>query len=198
MADIEPGDVLRITARMTAFGQNIQNVYHYLHDGLVAVTEGFFDVALGAELDGAYSLISDRMSQSLLFDDILIYNVTQGTPTRSINWPSLTTGDAVVTMLPLQCAALMLFRSTRAKSVGRKYLGGFAEDMSGGGGEVEVLLQTDLLLYGAAILNGFSASAQNFVPGNWDPVLLTFAEWISVAYDRYFRTQRRRVVGVGT
>jgi len=196
---IDPGDIVRVTAKMSWIGTNdIQNVYHTEHDGGTSVDESDFMLACAAHLDDAYQHVADIQENNVLYMEVDAYNLTQDQPMLPQAWPNLVNGDVVGETLPLQAAALVSFGTRVKKSVGRKYIGGIAESMQESGGELTVAARGFLQDFGDELLLGFTVSTVGFQWGNYRASDGRFAQWETATPRTIMATQRRRRRGVGS
>ena len=199
MADIEAGDIVRVTAKLDMSTDDIINVYHLKHAGSGDVTQAAFLAVVDNWLDTAYGIFDQYLSNAVDFVSIDCFNVTQDEPIGSVSWPTMTSGgDSTADAYAKQVAPLVRFPTATARSQGRKFLGGFTEAQIGGGGTLSATLQSALASFGAQILAGFTASGEDFIPGNWNQVLGRFAPWLSAVVNIVAATQRRRRIGVGS
>ena len=194
---VATGDVLRITAKMSLAGGAIQNVYHVLNFALPEDDSVVFD-ALAAELDDAYSEYTAYDPDAHLYDTIQMWNVTQDAPIDEQEWPVLTAGGSASDVAPLQLCGLVLFSTATARSQGRKYYGPFTEAAQSSAGYILAGVVYDLGLIAAHFLTATVAGDAQFAWGNWNNDLGRFASWQSATVQPLFRTQRRRVPGVGS
>lgn len=192
-------DVLRVTARMTRGQDDVQNVFHYLVWNLAApIDDTTGDNAIVADLDAAYTFLVPVIETGLDFVDIVIQNVTEGTPSRYHNWTTLTSGSDSGTPLPYQVCGLVLFPSVRAKSQGRKFIGGAVEDSSTGEGVPAGAYLTALAAFGTSIITTTPVGTGGLLVGNYDKDEIAFSGWTHFVVATYWATQRRRTVGKGS
>ncbi len=192
------GDVIRVTARMSQGTDDVQNVYHYKAGGSGSAADVTVQNQIAAALDAAYTDIDDELTTGLSFDDIDFHNITQDEPMGAIDWPVLTAGVTVAETLPLQASACCIFDTAVTKSQGRKFLPPMREAASDDKGVVGTTATTAILAYIVEILATITAGSLTFDAGNYNTLLARFAVWISGELIEHFKTQRRRVVGVGS
>jgi hypothetical protein len=189
-------DVLRVTARLTMYDEDFQNVYHI--QALGATTDGDWDDACATWLDGAYNRFSAAYSDEIDRQDIVIQNLTEGTPARFHDWDTYPTPSDTNPVLPLQVSALALFPSNRVRSIGRKYIGGWTESDNEEPGVPSSGVLTAMANYAADLLAGFTVGIFTQTPGNYDYDGSNFWPWIFAQVATYWATQRRRRAGVGS
>lgn len=193
------GDVLRVTARMQNGADDLQNVYHFRIDGMTSdTTNGLGDGAIMAELDSWYQKLVPIISDSVSFVDIIIQNLTEGTPARSVVWPTVTAGTDAGTDMPGQISGLVLFPSDKAKSLGRKYIPGVKEESSADPGVPVSAYLTGLSNFAADVITMAALNGGTLFVGNWSEEKGRFATWIAANVMTYWATQRRRRTGVGS
>lgn len=201
MAFTNDGDILRVTAKMSfnSGAAQVQNVYHTQCIFTTAQTDAATHVGVEQALNDAYTNLIARLPDTLDFDTIETWNLTQDRPMIEDTWPSLVAGTNGGQMCPPQTAPLVLFTTAVARSQGRKYLPPSNEGNVLGGGLIDSLLEASMVDYAADMLIGWTISSGNYgVWGNWNVALARFAVWKAAIIKDRLRTQRRRVPGVGT
>lgn len=200
MADVQPGEFIRATCKMTLAGEDVQNVYYYKHDGSSDAGELLVHAAIAVALDDAYDEIDALMTDDMTFDTIETYNVTQGAPINETAWPALTAGGAAGERMPSQVAALVTFPTGVRKSLGKKYLGVFTEAENDQFGQPIAALQTALAAFVTEVLAIVVADGENFIVGHIRKVAdeVSFIAWVSGIVESIWATQRRRKKGTGS
>jgi len=198
MADYTAGDILRVTCKMHQGASEFQNVYHIKLTVATAPDDNTVFAAVGEFFDDAYSEITDWFPSGFYFDTIEVWNETQDEPGKEAAWPTLTVGTGTGDTLPFQNAALCLFNTTVARSQGRKFLPPMVNGAADNGGYLDSTAATDIAAFIASLLLNFDELTLAFVLGNYNKELARFAEWVSGAVTNLIRTQRRRVLGVGS
>lgn len=197
MANVDVGDVLRVTANMTlGRGQDCENVYYFRQEGLGAATDTQAIADVGQFLDDLYGFFVGDLGSGVTFVDIAYFNVTQQRPMVSGLWPTQTVGGSGAQGLPAGAAALVGLPTGVLRIRGRKYFGGFTE----AGNDGDVLssgVQGHLVSAAATLLGSFlGASLHAYLPGvvasNGD--FWAFSEAVISGLWAY---QRRRRFGVG-
>lgn len=193
------GDVIRVTARLAHGPDDIQNVYHYLVNGMTAdQTDLAGDAVLIAEMDDLYDNLNPIISVDVDYIDIVLQNITAGTPARYRDWTTQTSGSKIGTLMPGQVAGLALFPSDFSRSQGRKYIGGATEEDSQSPGVPVANYLTALSNFVSDALLIPSLGGGLLYPGNWSPSKNRFASWNGGTVATYWATQRRRRKGVGS
>lgn len=195
---VDQGDIVRVTARFEIYEEDIQNVYHLQAGGSGLVVDAIFDAAVVDWLELVYNTLNTDISDEVDRLDIVIQNLTEGTPARFSQWDTYPTPTDTNTPLPLQCSALVTFPSDRVKSIGRKFVGGWTEADNDDPGIPTSGVLSALADFAAEVLTGFTVVAQDLVPGNWDNNTSTFSIWLFATVAQFWATQRRRRAGVGS
>lgn len=125
---ISHGDVLRVSANFLLDpGILYQNVYTYLYDGVGVPPDATVVADIKAHMELAYDELVGLVLSTTLEDlstvDIIEFVAGEWTVTRNVGTftPSFVpvgTGDSV----PYQSSPFVTFKTTRPKSVGRKFL----------------------------------------------------------------------------
>lgn len=196
---ISDNDVLRVTAKMSwsSGTRDVQNVYHLLYSGTGDDDADVVD-DIATLLDGAYAEVIGYIPDDFAFETIEVWNLTQDQPVDEVDWPTLVEGTALTTALPAQLAPLVLFSTNAPRSQGRKYLPFFTEAEATGWGQISAVALAAVADFAADFLADVVFPNGDGKWGNWNKLLSRFAPWLSAAVDTLFRTQRRRVAGVGS
>jgi hypothetical protein len=197
---VSPGDVIRVTAKLLgAQGQSIQNVYYFKSSGVSGEDDATVVSDLANHLDAAYDNLAVAMHEDVVFDELDFFNETQGVPMATVDWPTQTVGDvAGYQPLPAQCAALVSFRTGEAHGNGRKFLGGMTEGSNDGTGYLASGVRTQMALYAVDLLGALVSGGLSFQVGHVREATGQFLPWLAGIINAYWRTQRRRVIGVGS
>lgn len=195
---IANGDILRVVYKMSAYGADVQNVYHIR----ASVTSDPGDEVVLEEilawLEEAYTSPAVQIVNEVTFDSVAVWNVTSETFIGEIASDSLTAGSNTGNNLPIQTAPLVLFNTNVNKSQGRKFLPWLSSAAIDGDGTPTSTVLTALGLFAGFILDGISGTGWTGIAGNWSEPKQRFVEWLwAVVVDR-FATQRRRQYGVGS
>lgn len=198
MGDVLVGDVVKVTAQFTWDDtETFQNVYYVKHAGSATATDIAFHNACAAWLETLYTPLLSYLSTKLDFDEVVTYNVTQDIPMITGAWPTLTQGSDAGDPLPTQCSALVSFPTAKKKVIGKKYIAGATETNNLSGGILSSAFKTALASFGAAVLSGYVSGTIVIDPGTYNVITGVFNELLTSLVDDLFRTQRRRVKGVG-
>lgn len=196
---VNNGDVIRVTTKCSLEDQDLQNVYHVQHQGTGGVSDTTWFQACRVWLDGAYDNMDPGVQDTITYDSIEAYNLTQDTYIGEDVWPIQTVGGSATTdMLPRQTAPLARFLTNTLRSQGRKFLLPLVEGWCSGQGELAATTLTNMALYAADILTGFTVGGDDVVPGNYRKIGAVFIEWVGSVINSYFATQRRRSPSIGS
>lgn len=195
---VQLGDVLRVVCKLSHGLDDVQNVYHAKVFGTAAPTDSQAYGAVASVLDAAYAVIDGPMSTNVSFDSISVYNLTQDYFIGEAGWPTVTDGNGVGGDLPQQCAPLILFPTDVLKSVGKKYLPPFAEEVLDTDGTIASGLLAAMATFAATILDGFTGVNYTVEFGNYRVDTAQFIPWVSAIVRDFFATQRRRYKGKGS
>lgn len=195
---VQDGDILALNAWFATGVSDMTCAFHVevSVSSPVADAQALIDAA--GWLDDCWANIVALLGTQMAFTTIGMRNVTQITPTQYADWPTLTAGTRDNPLLPLQCAVLAVFPTGASKTSGRKYIPGFTNQSNEGQGEVEDLDFPSLALWANDVLDGYPTGDGIARAGAWSPSKIRFSPFTSVYFDDLFRTQRRRVLGVGT
>lgn len=195
---VNNGDVLRVTAKMSILGNDVQNTYHIRSSSNTPVDDTTAVTEITNRIDNAYGYLADEQAGDFTYDTIEVFNVTQDRPMGEYNWPTRTTGTSVDFSLPFQTSGLVLFPTTTARSQGRKYVGPFVENASDSSASPDATVVTAMLNYALALVAAWLVGDGEFEFGNWSYDKFRFAEWLAPIVREVWRTQRRRAAGVGS
>lgn len=200
---IEVGDVLRVTANFILFpGIQYQNVYHYLYDGIPVVDDQNAVDAIETALDLAYDelvgLVSPDTDVDLSSVDKVEFLEGEWTVTENIGTftPTLTavgTGNT----LPYQSSPFVTFKTSRPKSVGRKFLFPMTEPQQDSTIIIPAAV-TALVAYAAVILDDITVELINLLhPGIVRTGVDDFLVFTVGVVTNVLGSQKRRRPGVG-
>lgn len=200
MADWTQGDVIRCQARIRSQGQTLIGTFHYRMTGpSISSDAGIF--ALAEQIDEMYDVVQPAMNSAVTFVDLDFANVTKQEVYAAIPWPTQTAGGSNQEPQANQVSALVVGRTNRPKTIGRKFLGPFTEieTVSGqwGGGFLGAL-QDFVAAYLASVTVGantvFTPVVAHYIAGG---LIAWTTDIISGIYSSIPATQRRRRLGVG-
>jgi len=195
---VADGDVLRLVAKMSNGGDDIQNVFHVQVAGTGFGTNDDVLDAVSEQIDYAYTQFDQYLSDNLNFDSIEGYNVTQEEYLGEQTWPTLVQGGSADEEIPPQCAPLCLFLTEVAKSQGRKFLPPLIKTHIDSDGTISGTALAAIYLFCTSILAGVDEGTWTAVFGNYRPLGEIFIEWVSAVARDFFATQRRRYQGKGS
>jgi len=192
------GDILRVVAKMSYDGSDVQNVYHVQ----ASVTSDPGDSTVVSEiadwLDTAYDEIDGAMDNLVTFDSVAVWNETTSTFLGETTWPVLTAGGSATDPLAPQLAGLALFNTNVNRSQGRKFLPPFTEGNNDTDGTPTTATVGIIGNYIAQILTGISGTGWSGEPGNWNVDLARFVPWVYGIAKDFWATQRRRYRNSGS
>lgn len=203
------GDLAEVRFRWSGPGGIAENTFGFkckLADaGGIANLGSVFATALAKNTSGGllYNMTSDYSSSELLVEDVKPGTVA----TVSVTYATVS-GTSGVDSLPPQCAVLFsLYTGTKGRSYrGRFYRPGIAEDQTGHG-VLSAGMVTSMQTIAAQLMAVFGPSGSDT---HWQLVVISRflnkvkratpvgTEVDAIALDTYVRTQRRRVLGVGS
>jgi len=125
---VADGDIVRITANMDhTLEGDVQNVYHSILLGGNATDLQYMQVA-AVRLEACYAYLQPYMPDTLLFEDVRGFNITQDKPLPTVDWPTLAAGTVdVADPLPSVMSVLCFQRTGMSRVIGKKYYGPFTE-----------------------------------------------------------------------
>jgi len=194
------GSIIRAAVRQTgAYGNDIVNVFHFIHDGIMAVQEEDVLSNLATLIDTNYAtlnaVISNLQDPNDLKVDVVdwiggalkvIANI--GTTSWGDTYNPANGGES----LPTAIAALILRRTSLGKSFGRTFLGGLVESDTAGNDLSGAGVIEDFADFAATCLDSFSVSGQDFVPGIPSAINFGFRLLTEAALGTELAVQRRR------
>lgn len=174
-------DVYRVTAQFNMPEGTIQQfVWHYLQTTVGAALNQQVLDAIETQFAAAWADIEDSMYIDVVGDTLalaLYDSVADEFNTLLTNDISALAGtDATNEMLPHQDAAVVLFFTTFAKSLGKKFLSGLVETMQDGSVLTAAVI-VDLLLFAAELHDDVTGGGNDYSPGNFAQAIQTFREW---------------------
>lgn len=200
---IVSGDILRTSVNFTLEdGTQYQNVYHHQRAGVGVFTDQEHVDALKSWAQTVYNTIaahvSDTIIEALSSVDKVEYVAGKWTVTENVGTftPTFTPTGSTDT-LPNQIAPYLIFKTSRPKTVGRKFLFPFLETSQDAG----VLTSAAMV-----VLNSFAAEAMTYIslaaenvliPGVVRTAVDAWHSFYAVIANAIVGTQRRRRPGVG-
>lgn len=195
----EQNDILRVAARLSiADVGDFVNVFHYRQTGATPVSDQDTLEDMGIAMDDIYTPLAARQAVTVTYEDVNAFNVTQGRPLGTIDWPVLTSGGSGTDPLPAQVAAFVRGTTGYSRNWARKFFGPFNEQDSTGNGFIASALLTAL---GDAAANWISGPLSGWI-GQYVPVVLDAdaGQWrqvIEAIISNVWATVRRRRAGRG-
>lgn len=198
MPNVVVGDVVRVTAKMSYSGGDIQNVYHVQYSGS-DIDDATFMSGLASAVDTAHGAVNPQISSTVTYDTIAFFNVTQDRPMGEIAWPVQTVGgNSTGEHLPPQTSPVVLFGTYTPKSQGRKYLPMLTTNNTGNLGSVDSGVLTAMANYAANFIGQVVVGTGYVLFGNYNNTLTRFAPWVTAFVKDVLCTQRRRRASVGS
>ncbi len=193
------GNTIRTTVEMEFLASSVsQNVWHCSYNGpTVSVDQQAVDDIMFFLETALYRIIDIDISEDISWVRYSNFNVTLGTPLPDAVPVDPLVGASSGNSLPSQTAALMSFPTAVSRSIGRKYMPVYTESTTLGGGELIVTSQARLGGAALVLITPFTIEGGSGQMGNSFAGGTSFAPWVSGRFDALFRTQRRRVPGVG-
>jgi hypothetical protein len=131
----ENGDLLRVTTSLNYGGLGvIQNVYTYQLTTILPVGDSDLGAQVAEVADDMYGEIVSDMSGDVTFEDVRVFNITQDREVGVFPWPTRTVGTGSGEAIAPGVSLLVKLGTGFIKELGRKFLGGYTEGSSGGGG----------------------------------------------------------------
>lgn len=128
MADVNPGDIVRLGAGMTFdTDYDVVNVYHVRYDGAVGTAWPAVITAAQTYLDVIYQALKVQLSNTMDSAAISVANMTQSTTTGSVAWPTPWVGSVAGDSTAPGVCCLAWGRTYTPRVQIRKYFGVFGE-----------------------------------------------------------------------
>lgn len=197
------GDYVRVTCNFElGDGSQYQNIYTYTRDGTGVFDDATHVVAIKAKMEAIYDeLVGETTSdvvEQLSFVDKIAWDVDRWAVVANVGtfvpaFVPVGAGDA----LPYQCAPFVIFKTTRPKSVGKKFVFPFDEAQQADSILVAAAV-TSMVAYGAKVISDIVVGADaDLIPG----IVRTGVEqWLSfqtAVVNDVIGSQKRRRPGVG-
>lgn len=130
---VQANHKLRITAVMNHSDQAIvENVFHVLCTTTPTGDDTDVMTDMAAWLDNAYDEIDSLMSNQLNFVEVRGFDVSADAPLPVVAWPALVTGGSATDRTAFGVAALIVFRTLKARVLGRKFIPALTEAVTEG------------------------------------------------------------------
>lgn len=193
------GNVIRTTVECLIDNSSVvQNVFHWAYAGTTVIDDQTAVDDMRDHLEnGGYAILDIDQTTRLTYVGYQNYNLSLGAPLPFSPADDPLAGLHVGEALPFQTAALMSFPTGVSRSIGRKYIAGYTESGTGGGGELDTLPLARLASSAVVWLLNPVIEFGTASLGNTIPSGLSFWPWTSFRVDTLLRTQRRRIPGVG-
>ncbi len=195
---INENDIMRVTAKQSQHGKDVQNVYHAKLVGTGDLTDLEVRQAINTKISVAHAELIAEQSVDLLYASIETWNVTQDRPVGESPWVGISAGTGLSGELPPAVAGMVLFNTLVARSQGRKYIGGLVENANEDDGTPDSDAILALLAYAGVMLSFSELGTGEMQFGNYRALPLRFATWDSAEASMDWKTQRRRYIGAGS
>jgi hypothetical protein len=151
---VQDGDIIRVAARMTIQGRgDVVNVYHIRYDLTGPINDNVAGDAAVEYMEALYTVIRPAIVNEQTFEDISLFNVTQGVPIGVFPWATLVAGgDTSQDALPSQVAALVRLTTGYSRNWARKFLGTFTDLFNDASGHVSSTLLGYLASYATLLI----------------------------------------------
>jgi len=198
---VSMGDKLRIAARLNNSEHgDCTNVFHVQFEGAAPVADTVAVDACAAWMEEVYGPIKNNIVDNYDFEDINVFNVTQGRPLGVVAWPTFVKGgDTGGEMMAPQVAAFVRGTTGYSRNWAKKFFGGLGEAVCTDTGFLSSAFMANLATLGAAWVAGYTT-----VPGSeLGPVVyhLSAAQWrtiTEVVIRNVWSTIRTRRAGRGS
>ena len=196
---IGDGDVIRVTAVLKrATVDDVMNVFYARLVAGGGASQSALRGDLAAWMEDVYDGLQPGIVDDVTFDEIQLFNMTDGTPEPTESWPTLTVGGSTGDPLPEGVAALVIARTGLSRVIGKKYFGLFSEAAATDG----LWTAPTMALFataGADWITPFTgASLATWDPVVWRRVAMTHAAFTEAVTTNVPAYQRRRKRGVGS
>ncbi len=190
-------DVVRATGETSRGPDAIQNVMHYRSTNAASITDAQALIDIAQVMDTVFSTMIGFITTALSYDQVRAQNVTQDVLLGTAAYPSLIGGTIAGDQLPLQNAAILNFPSSKPKTRGSVFLGGFTEADNAPTGILSGGLQTALVSMAVILLGEIVLGPNSWRYVVFNTILKTFVLPTGSVIPAVWRTQRRRRPGVG-
>lgn len=199
------GDILRVSTNFElSDGTQYQNIYHMIRDGTDPISDATHISNIKIRIDAAYAaiddIVEDTVTPQLSFVDRVEFNeiVDEWRVVENIGtFTSDFAPTGVDETLPYQSSPYVVFKTSRPKSVGKKFLFPLMENQQAdtilGGAAV-----TALTAYAAQILTGVALGGDGTLTfGIVRTGVQTFLNFLVAVIPDILGSQKRRRPGVG-
>lgn len=195
-------DIFRVTTLLQeAESGAIANVFlaKLITKTSVTLTDGETMTDLAKWMDNAFDPLAQWICDTVTFDVVNVFNVTQDRPLGNEPWPVQTAGEQTLDPLPAQCACYVQFETGISRSWGRKFMGGFSELANNLEGYITANLVTALASFALVITNGYtSAASDSYGPYIYSTQINDYRPIVSATVRNVWSTIRRRRIGRGS
>lgn len=191
------GDVVRVTAVLDhSLEGKVMNVWWATQYSNECSDTEFIQAAKG-RLETVYSYLVNLMPDTVAFDEIRFYNISQSRPMDTTGWPTFTTGTVdVADPLPSVLSGLVFGRSGFPRVLFKKYFGPFTE-ANQVDAEWDSAIVTNISLGVTLWMGGWTSGPGLCKGGLFSETLLTWYDIGELVVRSVPSYQRKRKRGVG-
>jgi len=195
---VNEGDVIRVTAVMNHdLEGTVQNVW-WIKQLTSTCPDSTFMATMQARLTQSYGYIDEYMPDTLSFDEVRGFNVTQDVPLATVSWSGLTTGGVdVASPLPSVLSCLAFGRTGQNRVILKKYFGPFTEDNQTDCEWTSAILTGVANLMGSMLADWLSGPVGTATAGVYSKGQLTWFDIAETVVRSVIAYQRRRKKGRG-
>lgn len=199
------GDILRVSVNFElGDGTQYQNIYHYIRDGTDPYSDAVHVTALKGRVEAMYATIDDlvvnTVTEQLCFVDRVEFNeivdewrVVENIGTFTPTFEPAGAGEA----LPFQSAPFIVFKTSRPRSVGKKFLFPYTETSQ----NATILTAgavTAMVAFGVQVLNSITVGGDvTLTAGIVRTGIQTYLNFLVAVVNDVIGSQKRRRPGVG-
>lgn len=194
---VQVGDVIRIQSRMLRNGtQAVQNVWHVRHESGVVADDAVWVGQVAALIDQEFAAYSGGMASNITALDMLFFNITQDVTLPDGAWTTFTAGTAATEPNAPQVSAMVYWRTSAARVIGRKFLPP-ADEAGQNDGNWSAALLTILIAFAQFFVGNKVIALGTVSFGTFNQLLSVYNAFQTAFAPIDARTQRRRRTGVG-
>lgn len=199
MADVDPGDILRLGCALHYDGiYDIVNVWHVLVDDVSGITWAQATVSIQTWCNALYDDLKATLSDNIGTLNISVANVTQVTTLGSIAWSPTWSGADAGDVTPAGACCFAWARTYKPRVQMRKYFGVFTEGGLTNGVWVTAVRDDCEAAMTYAIAESALGGSRTFQGVVYNRTLGTYQKGVSVDSTAEPAYQRRRTRGRGS
>lgn len=199
MALPDVGDVIQLTIEAEHDNSEIiNNVYDFKILGGSYSSVAEWQIALLQLTDDILTIVDGLCTALTVWKRIRAKNISTGDPTEHIELGADVPGTVAGDCLPAGVAILTVFRTDRAKTNLRKYIGPTGETLNDADGQWTTAALTGTAAFAALLSAAITTTYAVFEYGHYDQVLLTWHPPLTsyIAAEPAYQRRRRRGVGI--